>query len=612
MFGFGRRLAAVVAAALLLSIFVAAPAVARAPAWSHRDARVCGTTGSDQARCTSIARTFYLNGSAFHARTKADLRVVPTVAQTSWFHGPDLRTAYGITAQGDPSKVVAIVDANDDPNAFANLTRFRTDQNLPTMQNCSLATLTSLTTSATNPCFTKVNQTGGTSLPAADSGWSNEIDLDLQAASSICASCSILLLEATSASLGNLGTAVTTASNTAHVLAISNSYGISGDYPGSFATAYDNAAKKGIAVTASSGDGGHAVLFPASATNVLGVGGTTLSVDSVTGVRTSEAAWSGAGSGCSVYNAAPAWQSIPGNPCAGKKAVADLSADADPNSGLAIFTTYSGVTGYWVFGGTSLASPLIATLYAMQGGYGGSTLAGQYAWASSTPYYDVTTGSNGSCSPTAVCTAGPGWDGPTGRGSISETVVAPPVLTTIAVSPASASVQVNATQQFTATAKDQYGNPMSPQPTFTWSVSGGGTIDVSSGLFTAGPSAGGPFTVTASGGGMNGTAGVTVITVPADFSLSVSPTSQSVRRGSTATYTVTIAGSGGFSGAVTLSLTGQPSGSTVTFTPNPATGSATLTIKTTSSTTRRTYALTITGVSGILNHTASASLTVTR
>ncbi len=127
---------------------------------------------------------------------------------------------------------------------------------------------------------------------------------------------------------------MTTASTTAHVLAISNSYGISGDYPGSVAPAYDTAATKGIAVTASAGDGGYGVLFPASSTDVIGVGGTTLSVGA-NGVRTSETAWSGTGSGCSVYNAAPAWQSIPSNPCAGKKAVADLSADADPNSGLA-------------------------------------------------------------------------------------------------------------------------------------------------------------------------------------------------------------------------------------------------------------------------------------
>ena len=99
--------------------------------------------------------------------------------------------------------------------------------------------------------------------------------------------------------------------------------------------------------------------------------------------------------------------------------MSDLSADADPNSGLQIYTTYSGTTGWWIFGGTSLSSPIMAAYYATQGGYGSSTLAGQYAWSASTSYYDVTSGSNGSCSPSVVCNAGPGWDGPTGRGSIA-------------------------------------------------------------------------------------------------------------------------------------------------------------------------------------------------
>ena len=697
MIRFGRRLAAVVAAALLiLSVVGVAPVLARAPSWSHRDARVCGQPAAGQARCTAVARAFYQSGRMYQARTESDLARAAAAAQATWFHGPDIRTAYGITAQGDPSRVVAIVDAYDDPSALANLTRFRADQGLPAIQSCTLAQLTTLGSSATSPCFSKTNQTGGTTLPSADSGWSNEIDLDLQISSAICPMCSILLLEATTASTANLGTAVTTASNTAHVLAISNSYGISGDYPGSFASAWDNAAKKGIAVLASTGDGGYGPEFPASATNVIGVGGTTLSVDA-TGARSTETAWSGAGSGCSVYNAAPAWQSIPGNPCAGKKAIADLSADADPNSGLAVFTTYSNVTGYWVFGGTSLSSPLVASLYAIQGGYNASNLAGQYAWAAGTPYYDVTSGSNGTCTKSVLCTAGVGWDGPTGRGSIA-TSTAPPVLTTISVSPASASVQTGATQQFSATAKDQFGQPMNPQPTFSWAVSDGGSIGASglfsagssaggpftvtassggvtgtasvtvtappvlttitvapasasvqaggtqqfnatgkdqfgqpmspqptfswvvsgggsisaAGLFSAGSSAGGPFTVTASSAGVTGTASVTVTSAPPDFSFSVNPTSQSVRRGATATYTVTVTPANGFSGSVTLSLSGQPSGSTVTFTPNPATGSSTLTIKTRSTTSRQTYTLTIKGVSGSLSHSKNASLTVTR
>lgn len=192
-------------------------------------------------------------------------------------------------------------------------------------------------------------------------------------------------------------------------------------------------------------------------------------------------------------------------------------------------------------------------------------------------------------------------------------IVAPPVLSTIKVSPANASVQTGAQQQFSAAAYDQFGKLLNSQPTFTWSVTGVGNNINSSGLFTAGATAGGPFTVTAASGGVNGTASVTVTSSPQpDFSLSVSPASQSVRRGNTATYTVTITPANGFNGSVTLSLTGQPSGSTVTFTPNPAATTSTLTVKTSPVSARQTFTLTIKGVSGALNDSIPASLTVTK
>jgi hypothetical protein len=198
------------------------------------------------------------------------------------------------------------------------------------------------------------------------------------------------------------------------------------------------------------------------------------------------------------------------------------------------------------------------------------------------------------------------------NGTAGVTVTPLPVLTTIKVTPASASLQTGTTQQFNALGYDQFNNLLSPQPTFSWTVTGGGTIGPSSGLFTAGSVAGGPFTVTASSGAVNGTASVTVTSVPPDFSISVSPASQSVSRGHTATYTVAVKPLNGFSGMVTFSLSGQPSGSTVTFTPNPAASTSTLTIKTLSSTTRKTYTLVIRGVSGSLSHTYSVTLTVTR
>ena len=235
------------------------------------------------------------------------------------------------------------------------------------------------------------------------------------------------------------------------------------------------------------------------------------------------------------------------------------------------------------------------------------------------PTFTWSVSGGGSISASGLFTAGSTAGGPftvtaasgSVSGTASVTVTAPPVLTTITVSPASASVQTGGTKQFSATGYDQFGQPVSPQPTFTWSVSGGGSISAS-GLFTAGSTAGGPFTVTAASGSVSGTASVTVTSVPPDFSLSVSPSSQSVKRGNTATYTVTITPANGFNGSVTLSLTGQPSGSTVTFTPSPATSTSTLTVKTLSSTSRRSYTLTVKGVSGSLSHTTTTSLTVTK
>ena len=184
------------------------------------------------------------------------------------------------------------------------------------------------------------------------------------------------------------------------------------------------------------------------------------------------------------------------------------------------------------------------------------------------------------------------------------------VLTSITVSPSSASVAAGGTQQFTATALDQNGQPMNPQPTFTWSVSGGGTIS-STGLFTAGSTAGGPFTVTASSSGIQGAASVTVTAAVADFSLSVTPASQTVVRGGVVNYTLNIVRMNGFTGPVSFSISGQPS--TATFAPNTTTGnSSTLTVQTPSTLNgRKTYTLTITGTSGSLTHIVSAQLTVT-
>jgi len=261
-----------------------------------------------------------------------------------------------------------------------------------------------------NGCFRKVNQTGVQgSYPRGNTGWAQEISLDVDMVSAVCPNCHILLVEATTNSFSNLGTA----ENTAAALgasAISNSYG-GGE--SSAETGYDSSYYNhpGVAITVSSGDSGYGVQYPAASPYVTAVGGTSLTTAG-NARGWSETAWSGAGSGCSSYEPKPSWQTDSG--CS-NRTVADVSADADPNTGVAVYDTYA-TSGWLVFGGTSVASPIIASVYALAGNQ--STVGyGSYPYGHTSGLNDVTSGSNGSCAGSYLCTAVPGYDGPTGLGT---------------------------------------------------------------------------------------------------------------------------------------------------------------------------------------------------
>jgi Subtilase family len=343
--------------------------------------RVCAAALPDEASC--------------HARVLVDAGGQPIPNATPSGLGPaQLRDAYKITGTGSSSTIIAIVDALGYPNAESDLATYRSTFGLPA---CTTA----------NGCFRKVDQRGGTKFPRTDTGWSQETALDLDMASAICPNCQLLLVEADTASLANLAAAVDTAARLgAHV--ISNSYG--GGESGSTANeaSYNH---PGIAITASSGDSGFGVEFPASSPHVTAVGGTSLKAASNTRGWT-ETAWSGAGSGCSTVYAKPAWQTDTG--CA-KRSVADVSAVADPNTGVAVFGPASRRTSsFLVFGGTSVAAPLVGAIYAVNGG---SVTFASDAYAHTSALFDVTSGSNGTCSPGYLCAAGAGYDGPTGLGT---------------------------------------------------------------------------------------------------------------------------------------------------------------------------------------------------
>ena len=171
----------------------------------------------------------------------------------------------------------------------------------------------------------------------------------------------------------------------------------------------------------SSGDSGYGVEYPAASQYVTAVGGTSLSKNSSARGWT-ESAWSGAGSGCSAYEPKPSWQHDAG--CS-RRTVADVSAVADPNTGLAVYDTNCNFVGQltgqcfngWaVVGGTSLSSPVVAAVYALAGNTA-TTTYGSYPYSHTASLNDVSSGSNGSCSGSYLCTAGTGYDGPTGLGT---------------------------------------------------------------------------------------------------------------------------------------------------------------------------------------------------
>lgn len=335
-----------------------------------------------------------------HAILLVPSGINPAASSPSGYVPSDLQSAYNLpssTAGG--GQTVAIVDAYDDPNAESDLGVYRSQFSLPA---CTTA----------NGCFRKVNQSGGTKYPRANGGWAQEISLDLDMVSAICPNCHILLVEASTNSLTNLGTAVNEAANLG-ANEISNSYGGS---ESSSDTSYDSSYYNhpGIAITASSGDSGYGAQYPAASQYVTAVGGTSLTRASNTR-GWSETAWSGAGSGCSAYDPKPSWQTDSG--CS-KRTIADVSAVADPNTGAAVYDSYSyqGQSGWLVFGGTSVASPIIASVYALAGN-AGSVTYGSHPYSHTSSLNDVTSGSNGSCGGSYLCTAGTGYDGPTGLGT---------------------------------------------------------------------------------------------------------------------------------------------------------------------------------------------------
>jgi hypothetical protein len=351
----------------------------------------------------------------------------PAVSIKSPFPGyltPErLHAAYALPAETRSSSLqtIAIVDAFDDPTAEADLDVYDKQFALPA---CTSA----------NGCFRKINEAGNASpLPHKNGEWAGEISIDVQMARAICPACRIVLAEASSEEFTDLGATVNAAAS-AGATVISNSYGgpEDGSYIGLNSSYFNH---PGTVVTASSGDCGylnqactrdaHVANFPADSPDVVAVGGTSLTSS---GEAWTSTAWDEGGSGCSVVFSAAPWQSsaagFSATGCGSGRSIADVSAIGDPETGVDVYdSTPEGngdPTGWGVWGGTSVSSPIVAAEFALAGGaqgvsYPAATLYSHLGDPSA--LYDVVSGTNGSCAGASSCEAIAGYDGPTGVGS---------------------------------------------------------------------------------------------------------------------------------------------------------------------------------------------------
>ncbi|MEP6525670.1 MAG: S53 family peptidase [Nocardioidaceae bacterium] len=315
-------------------------------------------------------------------------------------YGPqELRGAYNLPRGTGAGQTLAVVVAYDAPTAEADLAHYRKQFGLPP---CTTA----------NGCFTKLNQDGEQgNYPHKDAGWALEAGLDLAMASSACPKCHLVLVEANVSTIRSVAKAVDTAVASGASV-VNNSYGAQeGAYVHRFSAHYD---VPGVTMVASSGDFGYGPAnFPANVPAVVSAGGTALHhAANARGWR--ENAWWGAGSGCSAYFAKPAYQT---DPSCHMRTVADISAVAAPSTGVAVYDSFGfgPFHGWFVVGGTSVSSPLIAGMVAAAGA--GSTLDPADLYASPGSFYDVTKGTNGFCKHNYMCEAHPGYDAPTGLGT---------------------------------------------------------------------------------------------------------------------------------------------------------------------------------------------------
>ncbi len=329
-------------------------------------------------------------------------------AAATAFGAEDLRKAYNVPTTDIPAAKVAVVDAYGYAALEADLAVYRTQYGLPA---CTTA----------NGCLQIVNQTGATSPlpgpPPPTDDWTIETALDIDMVSAVCPSCKIIVVQANDDTSDGLYTSQAIAASLGATV-INDSWG--GSESGNDALTLESYFDQpGIAVFAAGGDtgyddGGAGPYYPATSAHVISVGGTHLVADASARGWT-ETAWSSGGSGCSLSIPKPAYQT---DPTCAFKATTDLAAVGDPQTGV----VYYNAGKFGSVGGTSVAAPIVAAIFAATGN--GAQTSGDFVRQHAALLNDVVSGSNGTCG-NILCTAGVGWDGPTGYGTPNAQLLIP-------------------------------------------------------------------------------------------------------------------------------------------------------------------------------------------
>ncbi len=539
----------------------------------------CGTFTRGKLHCLVIKNT------AAHPTAQT---VRPNAIPAGNGYGPSqLQSAYDLTAASGADgsgTTVAVVDAYNDPTAASDLATYRSAAGLPAL---------------TSGQFTQYNQEGETSpLPAtapADDDWTLEESLDVDMVSAICPLCKIDLVEANNDSGTGLYVAEETAATTLGAKYISNSWGGSET---STDTTDDSEyfGVSGVVYTASAGDSAYSggVIYPATSPHVVSVGGTTLNTSSNSRGWT-ESVWEtssseGTGSGCSAFEPQPSWQasiSILKAACA-DRVDNDVAADADPNTGAAVYDTTNGNGGWNEVGGTSESSPIIASVFALAGNNGnGGNNAADSIYTHTADLNEVTASSNGTCTPPAadsvLCTAtgaantynGPtGWGTPEGLGAFQSNSAGNTVTVTNPGSQTgtvgtAASLQINATDSASG-------------QTLTYSATGlpaGLSISSTTGLISGTPTTAGSNSVTVTAKDTTGASGSasftwTINSATGNTVTVTNPGSQTGTVGTAASLQINATDSASGQ-TLTYSATGLPAGLSISSTTGLISGTPT-------------------------------------